>query len=302
MPQNTSQLPPIEAILNFAFAAAIGVACAGIAGILLNDGGRAIAGGLVGMLLGLSLTATYYWGLFHRNSKCLFAAALLIVPASMCLGAGVYRLLADSLELPELFTWFLLPIGTHAAFFGAGLASLWQTVRWYNMLKDAEKSSDARFGIRSISLREMLGATVVLGVVMAPASIARYTDPLVYLENVPASQAPVSLPAEAKELKFYRHDNGLVESTFLVEEKDLKKWLAELRHDKSNFFWRPRPMPQGYREKGPVGYPDGKIHYEWFTFDDAVYVRWDEDNWQHSLIYSPSQKRAIYDEHWPRGW
>ncbi|PQO33413.1 hypothetical protein C5Y96_11245 [Blastopirellula marina] len=297
-----TSLPPIKAVLNASLAIAGGIACAALAAYQMREGGAALVVGLFGLCVGLTLIVTHYWGLFHRRPTWLLVATIATIPAFVYVGRSLPAVIESLFELPEVVVWYFLPVVSFTAALGLALPCVWETAHWQMVLKKAEDRGHSPSGFQAISLKEMLAAVAIIGLIIAPTSFAIQSDPFLYLEDVPTTAAPVSLPPEGTNMRFHRNAYGVILASFQVKEEDLLKWIEERKQVPGNLGFRPRPMPVGYSVMLPSGYKNGIVQHEFVEFDDAYHIYWDNNGWRHEVSYSPSHQTAIYIEREPFGF
>lgn len=79
----------------------------------------------------------------------------------------------------------------------------------------------------SISLREVLGFSFLLGLIILPASFQAQANQSMYRANVTASEAPFPVPDTAEAIQFQRDRNGLILGSYEITEEELRKWHSE---------------------------------------------------------------------------
>lgn len=290
-----TSLPPIRAILNASLVIAVATACASMALYQMREGEVPLVATLIGLCLGLTLVVTHYWGLFRRQPTFLLVAAIVTIPTFLYVGRSLPAVIESLVDLPESISWIILPVSSFLGAIGLSLPCVWETARWQMALKKAHDHGHKSSGFQAISLKEMLGAIAIIGLIFAPTSFAIQSDQFLYLEDIPTTAAPVSLPPEGTGLKFYRQSDGQIDAVFQVKQEDLDKWLDEMKKVPGNLGFLPRPFHPGYRTRVLVGYNNGKVDFDWQDFDDIVFTYWEDDYWRHEISYSSSKETALYE-------
>jgi len=294
MVNDTPPFPPVRTVLTAIVVMIVGTTCASMSVYQMREGSTALAGSAMGLTLGVLLVATQYWGLFHRQPTYYLIAIIAIIPTFSFVGMLMPKVLEDFIEISESIRWIILPTISSGVSLALAIFCVWELAQ--TQVPKADVQGTPKTGFRSISLKELLGAMAVIGCILAPTSIAIQNDQFLYLENVPASAAPVSLPQEGTDLTFHRDSKGLILAVFHVKQEERDQWLDEKKKEPGNLGFLPRPMRPDFRTRAPERYHNGKVETRWLEFDDAIFLYWEDDYWRHSIVYSPSEEIAIYQK------
>lgn len=180
--------------------------------------------GIVFIPLSAALGIQQYRGTFWRNRKAAFFAAIGFFIVGGLMWLMFVTTLAETLISGEApvwlmldFFWPLLVVGSVAAVTG------WANLHWSRCLQFGSSSSLLRRG--QFTLRDLLaGITVIAGVTASVAFLVRQIKPQ-YAENVTREEAPIGLPATARDISFCQGMRGTIAYEFTIDEAEFKEWI-----------------------------------------------------------------------------
>jgi len=245
---------------------------------------------LVFMLFGMSLALLQYLAAFRGwrdATNCvnvmvwIVAFSWLFYPALANYPRDLY---VDHCEVkaqlvPPLFILSLM--GAMATFFN------------WHLTHERELEQDPRQTHRpvwTISLLEMAGLFVVIGIIMAPGMYHRRLLNTKYETHPTAASCPIEIPGSARDIRMRRPNKYLTYLNFEIEQTELEEWV-KARSTKANGFplslnWLVA-QEKTFRHVTPVGMqrqPDAAIAYRWLELS--------EGNQSYFVAYDPKRKIA----------
>ncbi len=186
--------------------------------------------GVILLPVPLFIAVQQYRGVFHRQTGAAFAAAccLVVFGALFVFGAvvNVLEFVFDNRRTGVDWSrdWPLFCILASIGLVGLTNVALgWRTIQWTRRLRAAGLPSLTR----TFSLRELLAMIAVIGLVAGIARLTVDRRPSTGV-NVPPDQAPVSVPATAKDVCYQNWGRGGYAVDFTTDEATLRTWIAEV--------------------------------------------------------------------------
>ncbi|MFN3148563.1 hypothetical protein [Bremerella sp.] len=253
------------------------------------------------LLLGWALITIVgqYLGTFRQNAKGAWLSAIGSAICGMMLYLSVVILRIFTTDLTTVTPTEILGDERKVVWIAIGtltVTSLWFNGQWAVQLKRRAATQQSWKPI-SISLREILAACVLLGIIMVPASYRAQSNPSTFRAEVTASEAPFPLPKSVQSITYQRDRNGLLLASYEVDEADFRQWLS--RKDSPWF-------QQGQRWKEITTSvnvtPPQKDRLPWSLnehterVDKGFQAYWQADGIDHILTYNRMTGTAYYEQ------
>lgn len=182
--------------------------------------------GLIVIAVALAIMAVQYYGMFGFSKLC---TTLVFWMLSVSFVFSCVFLFA-SIQMIERAESFLvaIPIGLLVLLCmitGFGLQANW---RWRETLATAKAQGTLPTRQASFTLLELMMGTLMLAIMIGPASYLVGVKMPIYRENLSAQQAPFPVSPSAERITYRRESNGSIQAIWYQTPADLQQWLAEV--------------------------------------------------------------------------
>lgn len=250
----------------------------------VEEDNRKIASTITSTVFSLAFIVSQYCGMF----RYLLAGVntVIVMLTLWIIGISIALIVYIAFTMLPTIPFVLLPVLSALAFIALAAIALRANWLWRETLQKAKAEGNLPTGRKSFSLLELMGATLLLACMIAPASYRAGTNRTLYAEDVSPLDAPFAAPSSAKELTFLRERYGAIRAFWYHDQPEFDAWLKECQQspEVKHFHLQGVNVPEDV--KRPIEPPYSNSYYAEVDIYEGKEATWDRGD-RHIRIVWP---------------